>query len=79
MALEKELKAYREKLGELLADHQGKYALVFEDNVVNTFAAYEDAIKAGYDVAGTKPFLVKKIESDETVFNFTRDVKPCRM
>lgn len=75
MALEKELATYHEKLPELKAE-EGKFVLVHGDEVVATFAAAEDAIKAGYEKFGLKPFLVKQIRAIELVQFITRFVEP---
>jgi len=75
MALEKELATYNAKLPEL-KDHQGKYVLIHGDDVVDFFAAYEDAIKAGYQRFQLAPFLVKQINAVETVQHVTRNVLP---
>jgi hypothetical protein len=56
MALEKELATYRNKLTEL-KEHEGKFVLIHGDEVVDFFAAYEDAIKAGYQKFSLEPFL----------------------
>jgi len=76
MALEKELQTYEQKQEELMA-HKGKYALIYQDQVLGVFAAYEDALQEGYKKVGTEPFLVKCIESTETVQHFTRGIEPC--
>jgi hypothetical protein len=77
MALEKELATYQAKLPEL-KQFEGKFALIHEDRFVDTFAAYEDAIKAGYQQFGLKPFLVKQIHTIEPVFYFSRPISPVR-
>ena len=71
MALEKELETYKNKLPELLAE-EGKYVLIKGDEVVGTFAAYEDALKSGYERFGLEPFLVKQIHLIEQVQFVTR-------
>ncbi len=58
MALEKELKTY-EANAEKWTENNGKFVLIHGDDVVDFFAAYEDAIKAGYQKFGLDPFLVK--------------------
>ena len=73
MALEKELEIYQRELPRLLA-YAGKFAVVFQDNVVGVFATYEDALQAGYAKAGLDPFLIKRIEAVETVQYFTREL-----
>lgn len=75
MALEKELATYKAKLSEL-KEHEGKFVLIHGDDVVDFFAAYEDAIKAGYQKFSLEPFLVKQINAVETVQHVTRHVLP---
>ncbi len=58
-ALETELATYKRLLPSLLED-QGKYALVFDSELLGTFTSYEDALKIGYEKCGIKPFLVKR-------------------
>lgn len=74
--LERELAAYKAALPGLLPQ-QGKFALVFGEKVLNTYDSYADALRAGYEVAGLVPFLVKKISGTEAVAYFTRDIE-CR-
>ena len=75
MALEKELATYKAKLPDL-KEHQGKYVLIHGDAVVDFYAAYEDAIKAGYEKFKLEPFLVKQVSATETVQYFTRHIIP---
>lgn len=76
MALEKELETYKNKLPEL-KQHEGKFVLIKGEDVVDTFATYEDAIKEGYQKFGLEPFLVKQIQSIEQVQVISRSVSPC--
>jgi len=75
MALEKELATYREKLP-AWNDQQGKYVLIHGDTVVDFFAAYQDALKAGYQQFKLEPFLVKQVNATEQVLHLTRNVLP---
>ncbi len=75
MALEKELATYKANLPSLL-EKQGKFVLIHGDDVIETFAAYEDAIKDGYRRFGLEPFLVKQIQAIESVQYVTRCVTP---
>jgi hypothetical protein len=77
MALEKELATYNAKLAEL-KQHEGKFVLIHGEEVVDTFASYEDAIKEGYKKFGLEPFLVKQILAIEPVFSFTRPIGSTR-
>jgi hypothetical protein len=73
MALEKELATYEKKLEQLLAN-EGEYVLIHGEKVLGIFAAYEDALRAGYDEVGVEPFLVKRIEASESLHFFSRDI-----
>lgn len=75
MALERELSTYQERLPQLL-QHEGKYVLIHADDVVDTFASYEDALRQGYRQFGLDPFLVKRIQAAERVQYITRAVAP---
>ena len=75
MALEKELETYRRKLPEL-KEYEGKYALVQGDAFVDVYSTYEDALKEGYERFQLKPFLVKKVESQEQIHTITRMLHP---
>ena len=73
MALEKEMATYHAKLPEL-KEHEGKYVLIHDDQIVDFFAAYEDAIKAGYQQFQLGPFLVKRVSAIETVQHINRNI-----
>ena len=75
MALEKELETYNSKLAELVA-HEGKFVLIHDEEIVDLYDTYEDAIKEGYSKFGLLPFLVKQIAATEQVHFISRFV-PC--
>ncbi|HVT61503.1 MAG TPA: hypothetical protein VHR45_24285 [Thermoanaerobaculia bacterium] len=77
MALEKELETFNRKLLELKAEHEGKFALVHQDDVVDVFSSYDDAVKAGYAKFGLNPFLVKQVHAVEQAQFISRFVDPC--
>lgn len=64
--LAKELEVFYRELPRLLKDSEGKYVLIKGDSV-DVFAAYEDALKAGYDRYKLDSFLVKHVESNDVV------------
>lgn len=66
MALEKELQTYEAKLPEL-KEHEGKFALIHGEDLVDVFGTYEDALKQGYAKFALGPFLVKQIHATEQV------------
>ncbi len=57
-------------------DHANKFVLIKGDEVVDFFAAYEDALKAGYQRFGLDPFLVKQINAVAAAQFITRHVLP---
>ncbi len=75
MPLEKELETYKKKLPELKT-LEGKFVLIHDEQVVDTFSSYEDAIKEGYSKFKLEPFLVKRISSIEQVQSISRFVEP---
>ena len=75
MALERELETYKSKLPELASD-EGKYVLIHEDELVDVFGTYEDAIKEGYERFKLSPFLVRQIHSIEQI-QFISRLVPC--
>jgi hypothetical protein len=76
MALEAELRVYKEKLPELIAQ-EGKFVLIHGNDVADVFATYEDALKQGYQKFGLEPFLVKQIRQMEQAEFVSRFVSPC--
>lgn len=78
MALEREQQTYEEHLNDLLPQI-GKFVLIRGTEVVDVYAAYEDALKAGYERFGTSGFMVKKIEAQATVHYFSRDIESCHI
>lgn len=75
MALETELNTYRARYAELEA-HLGEFVLIHGDQVVDFFAAYEDAMKRGYQLFKLDSFMVKQIEAVETAHSITRFLHP---
>lgn len=75
MALERELETYKSKLSELAAN-EGKYVLIHDDDIIDVFGTYEDAIKEGYERFKLSPFMVKQIHAIEQIQFFSRLV-PC--
>lgn len=72
-ALERELETYQRELPNLLAN-EGKYVVIHDEEVLGFYGTYEDALQAGYEKYGLKPFLVKQIQAVERALFFTRDV-----
>ena len=66
VVLDRELKTYADRLPDLLA-HEGKFVLIQEGDVAGFFDAYADAVQAGYERYGLRPFLVKQVQAVEQV------------
>jgi len=77
MALETELATFKSRLAELKAEHEGKFALVQGERIVDVFSSYEHAVKVGYAQFGLTPFLVKKIQTVEQAQFISRFAAPC--
>ncbi len=73
-SFEKELAVYEAAKPGLVAHELGKFVLIRDGQVVNTFDAELDAIKAGYQKFGNVPFLVKQIVEVECPDNFVSDL-----
>lgn len=67
MALETELKLYREKLPGWLPQNEGRYVAIFHEDVLGIFDTLDEALAAGYDKSLTEPFLARRIQEKEEV------------
>ena len=77
MLLKRELETYAREKARLLAE-DGRFVVIQGDTVIGTYTTYEDALQVGYERCGLTDFLVKKIESVETVHWVTGIVEtPC--
>jgi hypothetical protein len=56
-----ELDTFSANKDRLLAESNGKFALVIGTEIAGTFVSERDALDEGYRRVGNKPFLVKKI------------------
>ncbi len=68
--LQKELATYEKHREELLGSSEGKYVLIYGDEIFDTYDSQKDAVSAGYKQFGNVPFLVKHIVEVETPLNF---------
>lgn len=74
--LQKEIETYNRLLPSLLPQ-VGKFVLIKDTNLVDTFDTYADAMKHGYAEFKLTQFLVKQIAPAERVAYFTRDFSAC--
>ncbi|MBF0609306.1 MAG: hypothetical protein SFH39_03905 [Candidatus Magnetobacterium sp. LHC-1] len=69
--LDKELDYFDSILDELLGKAENEYALIHGEELIDTFTAKEDALKRGYQLYESSPFLVKQVLRYEEVLSFT--------
>ncbi len=77
--LERELEAFKRELQRLLTnpENKGKVVLICGDAVDSIWPTVDEALNAGYDKFGLKPFLVKEIVEHEKPLYFSRNLKRC--
>ncbi len=68
--LSRELETYDAHKSELLAESAGKYVLIKEERIIDTFESEADALKAGYRQFSNQPFLVKQVLEHEVPLHF---------
>lgn len=66
--LEKELAHFEKIKGELLKNHEGKFALIKGEEFFGAFDSAENAYQEGINRFGTQPFMVKRISKTEEVY-----------
>ena len=70
-SLQTELATYEREKPRLVAESEGKYALIQGDSVAGIWDTYEDTLKEGYQKFGLTPFLVKQVRGIDQVCHFT--------
>jgi hypothetical protein len=73
--LKTELETYEQNKENLLGK-EGKFVLIHGKEIAGLWDTYEDALQAGYQQFGMKPFLVKQIQGIERVQCFSRELCP---
>jgi predicted aldo/keto reductase-like oxidoreductase len=77
MALENELQYYRIHMIDMLGVNdvnEGKYVVIKNNEAAGIFDSFDDALDEGYKRFGLVPFLVKKLEKNESILYFSRPV-----
>ncbi len=67
MALEREQRHFESIKPQLLEHHEGKYALIVEEELIGTFDHREEAYKVGIQKYGNVPMLIKLISKEESI------------
>jgi hypothetical protein len=68
MALERELALFAKMKPELLKNHEGKFALIRDEEFLGAYDSVENAYAEGVKRFGREPFLVKKVSEQEEVY-----------
>ena len=76
--LKAEIETYEKHRSQLVADAEGKFALIHGSEVFGTFDTYEDALGTGYRQYGLEPFMVQQILGVEQVQFLSREIGPCQ-
>lgn len=71
MELDQELKTYNENLSHLVETANNKFVLIKNNQIIDTFESYNDALKFAYNKFGNDTFLIKKIQEFEIPLEFT--------
>lgn len=74
MILEKEYEVYKKRLDGLFAIHPNEFVLIKDENVIDFFKSYSDALKIGLEKFGNIPFFIKKVEREEELHFFCHGV-----
>lgn len=70
--LKAELETYNRNKGRLVSEAEGKFVVIHDGEIAGIWDTYPDALRAGYEKFGLKPFLVKQIEVLEQIHTITR-------
>jgi hypothetical protein len=72
MALETEKATFEARRADLVAEHEGEFAVVAGARVLGCWPTWEAALKAGYEAFGLEPFMVKEVLAVDRVHYFSR-------
>lgn len=79
MALEREWETFQRELPRLLQEgRRGKYALIHGDALDSVWETLDEALAAGYDRFGVKPFMAQEINDHPEPKYFSHNVTRCR-
>ncbi len=67
LVLKEELDFFESKREEWLKIYEGKYALVKEKKLIDTFTTLEEAYQKGVELFGDSPFLIKVVLKQDEV------------
>lgn len=65
-AIQKELEAYTKMRDELRAHHMGKYVLIKDGALIDTFDDFNGAATRAVELFGDGPYLIRQVGSGES-------------
>lgn len=71
--LEKETLVFEQNLPELIKTDLSKFVLIKDDQIIGTFVAIFDALKAGYEKFRDQPFFVRQVLPAQQPLNFANN------
>ena len=72
---EKELEIFKKLKSELIQQNpSGGFVVIKDDEVLGVWQSRLDALKAGIEKYGDVPFLVRNINDNDIIVNFTRNL-----
>ena len=73
-ALEQEYKFFLSHLEEFSKTHLYEFVLIKGEQVVDFFASYEQALRAGLSRFGNVPFFIEEVKEEEEVHYFHQGI-----
>jgi hypothetical protein len=74
LTLRREIITYRRELPRLLAEgHEGRFAVIHDDQVVSIWDTFEDAYQAGRQQFGLVPFLAQPVDARDLTRVFPKE------
>jgi len=70
MALEHEMAYFEAHRDEWLEHHRGQFALIYGDELLGTYATFEEAFEAGVTRLGNQSFLIRQITEENPSVQF---------
>ena len=71
MELDQEIKTYEKNLPHLIKTANNKFVLIKNNDIIEIFDSYNDALKFAYNKFGNDTFLIKQVQEFETPLEFT--------
>jgi hypothetical protein len=65
MPLEAEIQYFEKNKTKLLAEHEGKFVVIYGDHLLGAYDTVENAYNAGIQAFGDQQFLVRKATASE--------------